>query len=115
MKTRNCCESVFNNGNKENNFHRSDFQNIWRTSLQNYILHFEGKYYKTIDRIAMGSLVFTSLANAFVCFYEQRLLNICPEEFKAVYYKKYVDDVFVLFYLSDHLENYLNHSYLQVI
>lgn len=87
VKTRNCCESFFNNGNKENNFHRSDFENIWRTSLQNYILHFEGKYYKTIDRIAMGSLVFTSLANAFVCFYEQRLLNICPKEFKALYYK----------------------------
>ena len=36
VKTRNYCESLFNNGNKENNFHRSDFENIWRTSLLNY-------------------------------------------------------------------------------
>ena len=35
----------------------------------------------------------------------------CPDEFKPVYYKRYVDEIFVLFRLSDYLEkfkNYLN-------
>ena len=52
-----------------------------------------------------------TLASAFLCFHEQIWLNECPDEFKPVYYRRYVDDIFVLFRSPDHLEkfkNYLN-------
>ena len=59
----------------------------------------------------MGSALGPTLANAFLCFHEQIWLNECPDEFKPVYYRRYVDDIFVLFRSPDHLEkfrNYLN-------
>ena len=35
-------------------------------------------------------------------------LNDCLDEFKPVHYKRYVDDIFVLFRSPHHLENFLN-------
>ena len=51
----------------------------------------------------MGSPLGPTLANAFLCFYEKKWLEQCPEEFKPVYYRRYVDDIFVLFRSQDHL------------
>ena len=42
------------------------------------------------------------LMHSFV-FYEKKWLEQCPEEFKPVYYRRYVDDIFVLFRSQDHL------------
>ena len=43
-----------------------------------------------------------SLANAFLCHYEKLWLDSCPLEFKPVVYRRYVDDIFVLFKSKDH-------------
>ena len=59
--------------------------------------------YKQIDGIAMGSLLGPSLANAFLWDYEKLWLDSCPPEFKPVVYRRYVDDIFVLFKSKDHL------------
>ena len=50
----------------------------------------------------MGSPLGPSLANAFLAHYEQMILN----EFKRVYYKRYVDNIFVLFWSPHHLEKF---------
>ena len=50
-------------------------------------------------------------------FYEQIWLNDCPEDFKPVYYRRYVDDIFALFCSPDHLEkftNYLNSKHKNI-
>ena len=52
-----------------------------------------------------------TFANAFLCFYKKKWLEQCPDEFKPVYYRRYVDDIFVLFKSRDHLikfRDYLN-------
>ena len=44
-------------------------------------------------------------------------LNECPDEFKPVYYRRYVDDIFVLFRSPVHLEkfqNYLNSKHRNI-
>ena len=71
---------------------------------QNNFFNFDGKIYKQTDGLAMGSSLRPSLANAFLCFHKQIWLNDCPEEFKPVYYRRYVDGIFALFRLHDHLE-----------
>ena len=38
---------------------------------------------------------------SFVC-YEKKWLEQCPDEFNPVYYRRYVDDIFVLFRSRDH-------------
>ena len=52
----------------------------------------------------MRSPLGPTLANAFLCFHEQVWLNYCPYEFKPVYYRRYVDDILVLFRSPDYLE-----------
>ena len=59
-----------------------------------------------------------SLAKTFLAHYEQIWVKDCPDEFKPVYYKRYVDDIFVLFRSPHHLEKfneYLNtkHAYIK--
>ena len=51
----------------------------------------------------MGSPLGPTLANAFLCHYEKLWLDSCPPEFKPVVYRRYVDDIFVLFKSKDHL------------
>ena len=46
-----------------------------------------------------------SLANAFLA-HEQIWLNDCPGELKPVCYKRYVDDMFVLFRSPHHLKKF---------
>ena len=56
-------------------------------------------------------------AYAFLFFYEQIWLNECPDEFKPTYYRRYVDNIFVLFRSPDHLEkfrNYLNSKHRNI-
>ena len=45
----------------------------------------------------MGSPLGPTLANPFLCHYEKIWLNKCPSQFEPVVYKRYVDDIFVLF------------------
>ena len=72
---------------------------------------FNGSYYKQVDGVAMGSPLGQTLANAFMCHYEKVWLEECPSEFKPTFYRRYVDDIFVTFSSSSHVEpffRYLN-------
>ena len=66
------------------------------TTKENVIL-FDQKYYSQIDGVSMGSPLGPTLANIFLCYHETTWLKNCPKSFKPVYYKRYVDDIFVLF------------------
>ena len=104
-----CYDSLFSNNAKVNNINRINFEKLLRAALQNNFFNFQGKIYKQIDGLAMNSPLGPTLANAFLCFHEQIWLNECPNEFKLAYYRRYVDDVFVLFRSPDHLEKFKNH------
>ena len=66
------------------------------TTKENVIL-FDQKYYSQIDGVAMDSPLGPTLTNIFLCHHETTWLKNCPKSFKSVYYKRYVDDIFVLF------------------
>ena len=112
-----CCDSLFSNNAKVNNINRIDFEKLLRAALQNNIFNFEGKMYKQIDGVAMGSPLGLTLTNAFLCFHEQIWLNECPDEFKPAYYRRYVDEIFVFFrfsYYLDKFKNYLNSKHRNI-
>ena len=48
-------------------------------------------------------------ANSFLCYHEKRWLDKCPEEFKPVFYRRYVDDIFLLFRKEEHLKLFLDY------
>ena len=92
-------------------------RNFLRAALSNNYFLFDGIIYQQIDGAAMGSPLGPSLANAFLAHYEQIWLNDCPDEFKPVYCKRYVDDLFVLFRSPHHLEKfnkYLNTKHANI-
>ena len=65
----------------------------------------------------MASHLGPSLANAFLAYYELIWLNDCPDEFIPVYYKRYVDDIFVLCRSPHHLKKfneYLNTKHANI-
>ena len=67
--------------------------------------------YKKIDGVATGSPIGPTLANTFLCFYENKWLDQCPDKFKPVYYRRYINDIFVLFKSRDYhikFRDYLN-------
>ena len=66
------------------------------TTKENVIL-FDQKYYSQIDGVAMGSPLGPTWASIFLCYHETMWLKNCLKSFKPVYYKRYVDDIFVLF------------------
>ena len=59
----------------------------------------------------MGSPLGPTLANIFLCHYEEIWLASCPKQFKPKYYKRYVDDIFCLFQTeqkANQFQKYLN-------
>ena len=63
---------------------------------------FNYKYYKQVDGVAMGSPFGPALAHIFMCTFESKLLRDCPNDFKPVFYRRYIDHIFVLFSSPDH-------------
>ena len=54
----------------------------------------------------MGSPLGPILANIFLSHYEENWLNKCPIEFKPSFYRRYVDDIFVLFESSESADSF---------
>ena len=52
----------------------------------------------------MGSPLVPILTNIFMCSFESKWLRDCPNDFKPVFSRRYVDDTFALFSSSDHAD-----------
>ena len=78
-------------------------------TLKKSIILFDNKYYSQIDGVAMGSPLGPTLANIFLCYHERNWLKDCPKNFKPIYYKRYVGDIFVLFNKPEHAQFFLEY------
>ena len=58
-----------------------------------------------LDDVAMGSPLCPTLDNIFKYSFENKWLKDCPHSVKPVFYKRYVDDIFVLLSFLDQAEN----------
>ena len=54
----------------------------------------------------MGLPLGPTMANVFLSYYQVKWLEQCPKEFKPVLYRRYVDDIFVLFESAEHLSKF---------
>ena len=59
---------------------------------------------------SMGSSLGLTLANAFLVYHGKNWLKHSPLEYRPLYYRRYDDDIFVLFNSAEHLKRF--HSYL---
>ena len=79
---------------------------------------FDNSLYRQIYGVAMGSHLGSNLANDVLCNYEKEWLDSCPVEFKPKLYKRYVDDIFVMFQSKYHVKkfvDYMNTKHLKYL
>ena len=106
-----CVELLFKDNDIAHGLNKSEFRTLLSLATKESFILFDGNYYQQIDGVAMGSPLGPTLANIFLCKHEQNWLSDCPIEFKPIYYKRYVDDIFLLFNSPDHLvmfKSYMN-------
>ena len=85
------------------------FRNLLSICVKDNLFIFNGDLYKQTDGVAMGCPLGPTFANVFLCFHEQNWLNNCPNSFKPVFYRRYVDDTLVFFKKKDHAMRFLDY------
>ena len=99
-----CTKLVFSNDSNSHGLSKQEFRSLLTCATKDSFILFDGCYYMQIDGVAMGSPLGPTLANIFLGYHEQKWLEECPSEFKPSYYRRYVDDIFLLFKNSSHIE-----------
>ena len=90
-------------------FTRKLFTEMLELAVKDSPFQFNDKFYSQCDGVAMGNCLGPTFANAFLCYYENIWLSNCPNSFKPLYYKRYVDDTFLLFNSADHIPRFLEY------
>ena len=84
-------DSLFTNIPLEEGLNKSEFKDLLSLATKESYFIFNEFSYKNIDDVAKG-------------------LEQCPEESKLVYYKRYADDIFILFRSRDHLMKFRDYA-----
>ena len=98
-------------------FNKKEMKDFLTITANDCMFLFNGKFYIQTDGCAMGSPIGPSFANIFLCYYEKIWLGECPLEFKPLFYRRYVDDTFLIFRDSNHIPlflNYLNEKHASI-
>ena len=106
---KNCVNNLFSNNFYSGKLSRKDLYELLKLATTESFFIFYNKLYKQIDQIAMDSPLGPTLANAFLCLNEKIWLNECPYQFKPVVYKRYADNICVLFKSKEHLKRFVNY------
>ena len=102
-----CVKKLFGRKHKFKGFNKSEFRSLLQFAVKDNLILFNGKYYIQIDGVAMGSPLGPTLANIFLCHWEEIWLEKCPKQFRPLYYRRYVDDTFLLFASESHVKKFL--------
>ena len=104
-----CIDELFKSEMTFSGLNKKEMFKMLSLTLKEPIILFDNKYYSQIDRVAMVSLLATTLANVFLCYHESIWLKDCPKDLKAVYYKRYAGDIFLLFNKPEHMQFFLKY------
>ena len=92
-----CSNELFDKKKYVSNLDRTSFEKLLQLSTKESFFIFDKTFYKRLDGVVMGFPLGPTLANAFLCYHEKIWLDKCPVEFNPVFYRRYVDEIFVLF------------------
>ena len=102
-------ENYFNINSPSRNFTPKLFKDLLLSSVKDIIFLFNGKVFSQVDGVGMGNPLGPTFANLFLCHHEKNWLDKCPLHFKPKFYRRYVDDTFILFSDPSHIPLFLNY------
>ena len=102
-------KKLFGRRKKYEGFTREQFKKLLTLAVKNSLFLFNGAYYEQVDGVAMGSPLGPTIANIFLCHWEEIWIKKCPKQFKPEYYNRYMDDTFLLFTSEDHVKNFFRY------
>ena len=92
-----CIDSLYKDNENSPKIPKDVCRNLLAVATKESFFMFNSKFYKQIDGVAMVSPLGPALANIFMCRFENKWLKDYPHSQKSVFYRQYVDDIFVLF------------------
>ena len=104
-----CIEKLFNSTNSVFGITQKFFKTLLEHSVLNSFFIFNKKIYQQIEGLGMGLPLGPTFANIFMCYHEKKWISDCPVDFKPVFYRRYVDDTFILFKDSSHAPKFLDY------
>ena len=96
-----------NNTSIYNGISRVNFRKLLELSLNDTYFKFNGKIYKQKEGLAMGASPSPIIANIFLNHFETHCLAECPVNFKPQFYRRYLDDTFLIFRNEDQAKLFL--------
>ena len=99
-----CANTPFEKSERIERLSKMKCQDLLPLATKESFFIFNGKLYKQVDEVVMGSPLGLTLANVFLVYFEKNWLQNFPSDFKRHYYRRYVNDIFVLFISPEHLE-----------
>ena len=106
---KNCVNDLLSNSFNNGKVNRKDLYDLLKIAVTESYFIFDNKLYKQIDGVAMDSPLVPTLANAFLCHYEKTWLNECRSQCKPVVYRRYIDNIFILFKSKEHVTLFVNY------
>ena len=100
---------VYGRKRKIDDIRKCDFREMLKIATKGSIFYFNGDYYRQVDGVAMGSPLGPALANIFLSHHEVNWLKRCPSMYSPQFYKRYVDDIFVLMRNKEDLLSFLDY------
>ena len=91
------------------NLARNDIRELLTLAAHESFFIFHQVIYRQIDGIAVGSLLEPILGNAFLCHFEKQWLSEYAPDILPKAFKRYADDIFVMFLCQSHLKDFLNY------
>ena len=108
---------AFQNSTLFEGFSISELGKLLCLLVKNCHFIFSNSLYEQVDCVGMGSPLGPLFANTFFSFNELAWLTNCPSEIKPLFFRRYVDDCFVIFRSRDHVrlfEDYLNSQHPKI-
>ena len=85
-----CADNLYNDNENPPTIPMHDFCNLFNIATKESFFTFSNKHYKQV----------------FMCSFESKWLQDCPNDFKPVFYRLYVNEIFALFSSLDHADKF---------
>ena len=102
-------EKIFCSCDVYDGFSKQDMKKMLDNCVKNNLFIFDEELYFQKDGAPMGGCVSPTLANIFLSCCENKWLSECPVDFKPVLFRRYVDDIFLLFRSKTHVIPFLEY------